>query len=339
MHVSHQSPEAPLSGRAQNRASMDEVRNYYMDYVRTKGLTQYLRNHSTVTSVERVLDVCHCVDDESGEQAPCSRDHSGKFKWEVRGYRTRTDSQGETSTEEFYYRAPSVVLATGTFDQPNRLGVGGEQYPYILHSITDLEEKIRSGDLTPHSDPVVIVGAGLSAADAILYAVSHDIPVIHVFRREANDPQIVYHQLPTLLYPEYHRVHDMMKAEESLDGRYKAYASYSIGEFLCDGKVIIRGQQSGCDTILQTSYAVVLIGSKPDLSFLPRDGRNLGIIPGMKIDSKHNPIEIDQMTYQSMREPGLFALGPLTGDNFVRFLRGGALGITAHLWRRRAGKL
>ena len=32
---------------------------------------------------------------------------------------------------------------------------------------------------------------------------------------------------------------------------------------------------------------------------------------------------------------GLYAMGPLVGDNFVRFLQGGALGITSHILRKR----
>ena len=59
----------------------------------------------------------------------------------------------------------------------------------------------------------------------------------------------------------------------------------------------------------------------------------LGRIVNKPIDSKSNPIEIDAITYEVIREPrkGLYALGPLVGDNFVRFLLGGAFGIVAHI--------
>ncbi len=52
------------------------------------------RERTTVTTVERVLDVHHRVDDESGEQVPCTNDHCGKFKWEVRGQETTRDQDG-----------------------------------------------------------------------------------------------------------------------------------------------------------------------------------------------------------------------------------------------------
>ena len=68
---------------------------------------------------------------------------------------------------------------------------------------------------------------------------------------------------------------------------------------------------------MQVSYIVVLIGASPNLSFLAGDGRELGRIPGAGID-RNNPIDIDVYTHQSRNIPGLYAMGPLTGDNFVR---------------------
>ena len=34
---------------------------------------------------------------------------------------------------------------------------------------------------------------------------------------------------------------------------------------------------------------------------------------------------------QSIHQRGLYAMGPLVGDNFVRFLQGGALAITSNI--------
>lgn len=59
----------------------------------------------------------------------------------------------------------------------------------------------------------------------------------------------------------------------------------------------------------------------------------LGKFKDKPIDSKSNPIEIDDFTYEVTNAPikGLYALGPLVGNNFVRFVLGGALGILAHI--------
>lgn len=323
-----------------NRASIQDVRTYYEEYVKSKKIRENFVCDTVVTSVERVLDVCHRIDDESGEQLPCSnKHHDGMFKWEVRGYRQIANPGSAKKTQkEFSYRCLHVILATGTYDLPNRLRVTGEHLPYVMYTLSDMEKRISSGKIHPNSDPVLIIGAGLSAADAILCARAYGIPVIHLFRRRADDPQVIFGKLPKALYPEYHRVHRMMKGLEEEDG-YKFFAQHDIREFMEDGKVILRHQKSGRDTIINVSGAVVQIGARPDLSYLPQSGRNLGIIPDRPVDSKANPIDINPYTYQSLHEAGIFAVGPLVGDNFVRFLRGGALGITAHLWRKRTHNL
>lgn len=322
-----------------NRASMEDIRNYYMEYVKVKGIASNFKTDCTVTDVTKVLDVCHSIDDESGEQVPCSRDHSGKLKWEVCGYVSLENDDGTTQCKEFCYRAPNIVVATGTFDMPNRLLVPGEHYPYVVHSFGEMEVIMESGRLSPHSDPLVVIGAGLSAADAILCALEKNIPVVHVFRRDIKDPNIALSKLPSALYPEYHHVHRLMMGKDE-DGGYQAYPNYSVSEFLDDQQILISSpSKRSCDTIIKTACVLVTIGSRSDLSFMPKEGKFLGVVPGMAIDSKHNPIDIDPFTYQSMHECGLYAMGPLVGDNFVRFLRGGALGIVSNLWKKREGKL
>jgi len=326
----------------QDRASMQDVRMYYEDYVNQKGLSANFHSGTTVTRVERVLDVCHSIDSESGEQIPCSHPHHGKHKWEVRGFQSSTDPiTGETSTQDFCYRAPDIVLATGTSDNPNHLRITGEARPYMYYSLGRLEQEILSGHITPSSDPVVIVGAGLSAADAVLFVREHGIPVAHVFRREASDPAIVYRKLPSKLYPEYHRVHTWMRdgTDGHEEGGYVAYPSHSVAECKDSGRTIIRNTNCGTDKLIQASAVLVQIGARPDLSFLPNSGRNLGIIPDRRVDGKHNPFDIDPFSYQSVHEQGLFAMGPLVGDNFVRFLRGGALAIVSHMMKKSCNEL
>lgn len=51
--------------------------------------------------------------------------------------------------------------------------------------------------------PVLILGAGLSSADAVIAARARNIPVIHVFRHQFTG---LDKQLPENMYPEYHKV-------------------------------------------------------------------------------------------------------------------------------------
>lgn len=61
----------------------------------------------------------------------------------------------------------------------------------------------------------------------------------------------------------------------------------------------------------------------------------LGEDPTKTIDCKNNPIAVDKFTYEVLKvDHNLFAMGPLAGDNFVRFIPGGALAITAAMHER-----
>ena len=257
--------------------------------------------------------------------------------FEVAGYRITDEGQ-----KPFKYLARNVVLATGQADTPNRLEVAGEELPFVLHSVPELEAVVASGKITSASDPVLVVGAGLSAADAIISAQGHRLPVAHLFRKRANDPQLIFAKLPGNLYPEYHAVHAMMagrsepnnnnKSTEEGAMMYTAWAESEVVEILEDQRVVIRGPE-GVRT-LNVSYVVVLIGACPNLSFLSSEGDQLGRMPGHAID-RNNTIDISAFTHQSNNVPGLFALGPLTGDNFVRFIQGGALAVASHVYQTR----
>ena len=167
-----------------------------------------------------------------------------------------------------------------------------------------------------------------------------------MFRKRANDPQLIFAKLPSNLYPEYHAVHAMMAGRSEANNNikspnvgfeegakmYTAWAESEVIEILEDQRVVIRGPE-GIHT-LKVSYVVVLIGACPNLSFLSSQGDQLGRVPGHAID-RNNPIDISPFTHQSNNVPGLFALGPLTGDNFVRFIQGGALAIASHVHQTR----
>src|SRR5690349_15279169 len=57
-------------------------------------------------------------------------------------------------------RAHAVVIATGYFGHPNRLGVPGEKLPHVTHIFHEGHEGF--------DQPVVVVGGGNSAVDAAL---------------------------------------------------------------------------------------------------------------------------------------------------------------------------
>ncbi|XP_034825852.1 oxidative stress-induced growth inhibitor 1-like [Maniola hyperantus] len=61
-------------------------------------------------------------------------------------------------------------------------------------------------------------------------------------------------------------------------------------------------------------------------------GMGFGVDPNKPVDGRSNPIAIDKSTHEILNSPkGMYALGPVTADNFIRFIPGGAVAIVAHL--------
>lgn len=120
--------------------------------------------------------------------------------------------------------------------------------------------------------------------------------------------------------------------------RYPGYLSFPhhrVVEFRPDRKCVLESD-AGQRTVVQVSKALVLIGAHPNLSFLDNNGRSLGMNPEEPISCRRNPIEVDPFTNRviAANGPGMYAMGPLVGENFVRFLKGGALAIASDLAKR-----
>ncbi|XP_066481534.1 oxidative stress-induced growth inhibitor 2 isoform X2 [Tiliqua scincoides] len=328
-----------------DRVLPEEVANYYKHYVKVMGLQKNFRENTYITSVSKLYREQHGeaesqVNEEVSTQHLQIEEQGGqttliKKNWEIRGYQRAADG----SHVSFCLFAENVAVATGTFDAPGRLQVEGEDFPFVLHSISDFGAAISQGMLHGKTDPVLIVGGGLTAADAVLCAYNNNIPIIHAFRRRVTDPNLIFKQLPKKLYPEYHKVYQMMctqsvAVDSNLYPTYTSFPEHRVLSFQSDMKCVLQSA-SGFKKILKFSVALVLIGSHPDLFFLKDQGQGIGHNTNEPITCKGNPIEIDPYTYECTKEPNLFAVGPLVGDNFVRFLKGGALGITRHLATKR----
>ncbi|XP_068616425.1 oxidative stress-induced growth inhibitor 2 [Brachionichthys hirsutus] len=370
-----------------DRATPEEISSYYRNYVKLQGLQKNFVDNTYVTSVQKLcrgqegegLENEHTDQggvrdggDEGLEGNGCLNNGGGGALWEVTGYH---QVQNDTHVP-FCLFAENVVLATGAFDSPVRLGVEGEDLPFVSHSISELGLAISQRKLDMNSDPVLIVGAGLSAADAVLCACNSNIRVLHVFRKSADDRDLIFKQLPKTLYPEYHKVYNMMcsktysnvapstppsnrpredsiassvcakmcpkpklatgstagEASVGLFPDYTSFPEHCVVSVQSDMKCLLQGNNSL--KAFQISMALVLIGTNPNLFYLKGQGQYLGQDPTKPVSCTQNPIEVNPYTFECAKEPGLFAMGPLVGDNFVRFLKGGALGIAACLLKR-----
>lgn len=122
---------------------------------------------------------------------------------------------------------------------------------------------------------------------------------------------------------------------------YSGYLSFPrcrVAAFRPDRKCVLE-LDSGQQVVVQVSKALVLIGAHPNLSFLRDGGRPLAVNPHEPVTCRRNPLDVDPFTnaVAAAEGPGMYAMGPLVGENFVRFLKGGALAIAADLSRKRRG--
>lgn len=330
-------PQEKMSAcKTASRVSVGTVAAYYKDYVRINGLGQYFRCGTIVTSVRPAA----ILDDKNSD-----------YGWIVEGFEKNTH-------KHFKYRCKKAVLATGTTDLSNHLGIPNENsHPdWVTHDLNDLESRLdrlvsQHERLGEEINPVLVIGAGLSAADAIMAARFRGIPVLHTFRTSStewseqasekiNTNYDRLQWLPSSIYPEYHKVYEMMADGGTNYPLYKSLSGYTLlglgvnnGNIISDRKVATLSAPDGSLHNFSVSIVVILIGYKPDLSYLEKNGIGLGRHPDRPIDNKSNPIEVDDFTYEVIKAPtkGLYALGPLVGDNFVRFILGGAFGILAHI--------
>lgn len=72
------------------------------------------------------------------------------------------------------------------------------------------------------------------------------------------------------------------------------------------------------------------------LTSITGDNLGIGVNRSKPVDCRLNPIAVNKFTNKVLNAPdGLYAMGPLVGDNFVRFIPGGALAIVSDLYKSR----
>ncbi|XP_053670381.1 oxidative stress-induced growth inhibitor 2-like [Anopheles nili] len=244
-----------VSKEVETRALISRVAQYYENYVTEMGLERYFMNETIVTTVAPLEGKCGTM---LSERFPNGR-------WIVAGFNRMTNKR-------FTIVCQNLVLANGASDLANRLGVKGEglQMPWVKYELPHLERALEKYDdhARTQMKPVLIVGAGLSAADAVTICRSSGIPVVHVYR---NRTAGLDKMLPGNVYPEYHEVHKMMKDSNRKHELYTPLPEHTIVD-LCSGpdshRVTVQHLKTGERRELDVSYCAILIGSRPDLRFI-----------------------------------------------------------------------
>jgi thioredoxin reductase (NADPH) len=193
---------------------------------------------------------------------------------------TRVTSEGRgftVGTEKgIEYRTSFVVVATGYFDHPNRLGVPGEDLPCVSHYYT---EPFAFADVD-----VVVVGGRNSAVEAALDLFRHGARVTLVHRGASFSPGVKYWILPD--------IENRIKA-----GEIRALFLSTVRN-IREGSVIMETPE-GRQTV-PLFHCFVLIGFGPDAGQL----RSFGIT----LDPETLAPRADEQTFET-NVPGLFVAG------------------------------
>ena len=206
-------------------------------------------------------------------------------------------------TDRGVHYARAVALATGFFDQPNRLGVPGEALPHVSNYYREPY---------PYSGrDVVIIGAKNSAARAALDINRHGGRVTLVVRGPEIAPSVKYWQRPDIL----NRIKDGAIAA-CFDATVDHITPTHVHVVTPDGKRALPA-----DAVLS------LIGYHPDFAFLEA--------VGIALDGPARIPVYDAGTMETNR-PGLYVAGTVCGGlNTSRwFIENGrihAAQIAAHL--------
>lgn len=245
------------------------------------------------------------------------------------------------SGKSMIFAKTAVVLAVGMYDVPKLLGIRGENCDCVHHRIpkfTDYSTMKRKRDEVD-GKKVLVVGAGLSAGDCIKAAFQNNWKVIHVFKSSPNKTRLAAKfSHPSAMYMDYFQIVQLMKGNYALD-LYERHPNSHLKRVDDDGTCIIEHENGKTDH-QHVNLVSILIGSKPDLSilhtehFLKYPVHHPCPFPLSATDKKavHEVwLNVDPFSMEVADELSLYAIGPLRGDNFVRFFIGDFYAVTKHI--------
>lgn len=175
------------------------------------------------------------------------------------------------------YRAEHVVIATGTFEQPNLLGVEGESLPKVTHYFR--EPHLYTGQ------DVLVVGGSNSAVESALACFRAGAAVTIVHRGEAFGSGVKPWILPDM--------HGRMKAGE-IEVLWR-----HVVERIEPHRVLLRSAD-GETSSLANDFVLAMTGFHPDEDFLRATG--------VEIDPDTGTPLFDPATMETTT-PGLYVAG------------------------------
>lgn len=188
-----------------------------------------------------------------------------------------------------HYQTKNIVFATGFYDNPNLLDIGGEDLPKVFHYYRAAH---------PFFDrDVAVVGAGNSATQVALDLYRHDARVTLIHRGDDFEAGVKYWILPDI----QNRIRD---------GEIRVLMNAVVVRIEPD-KIVVR---QGDHTIaLANDFVFAMIGYHPDTTLL----ESIGVI----VDSETGVPQMSEHTHQTnvagVYVGGAMAAGKDTNKIFI----------------------
>lgn len=174
--------------------------------------------------------------------------------------------------------ARAVVLATGYFDNTNRLGVPGEELPHVSHYYKEPY---------PYYDTdVLVIGGRNSAVEAALDLYRNGARVTMIHRREGFSKSVKYWIRPDI-------------ENRIASGEITMLWETEVAR-IEQGRATVRNNRTGEESVVRADAVFALIGYRPDEQMLQRCG--------IAYDPETLVPQFDPETFET-NVPGLFLAG------------------------------
>jgi len=206
----------------------------------------------------------------------------------------RVESQSERSRERSLHLARKLIVATGYYDNPNRLGVPGEELAKVSHYYTEAHAFAGLD--------VAVVGGGNSAAEAALDLYRNGARVRLVHRRSALKPTLKYWVAPDI-------------GNRIARGEIRALFDTQVVA-ITTTPLRVRHLPSGVEHELPNDFVFALTGYHADEELLE------GL--GVRLEGETRRPSLDPETNETS-VPGLYLAGVVTAgrDNSQVFIENG----------------
>lgn len=202
------------------------------------------------------------------------------FDTEVKGM-TKSDGGYIIDAGEKQYKAKFVIIATGFYDQPNMMGVPGEDLPKVKHYYDEVHHYIRK--------KVLVIGGANSACDVALECWQKGAEVTMAVRGESLYKNVKYWILPN--------IQNRIK-----EASIKAHFNTTIKEI--KPKSVVLNTPDG-ELEIENDFVLAMTGYSPNYTLLT----NLGIEIGT--DDLRTPA-YDETSLET-NLPGVFMAGVVNG--------------------------